>query len=256
VVLATSASAAARAGESIPAWVPIVCVTNGLTPELAAARNGMLSYGVVEFAVSSHGPGVSGRSKRGWLTLQRASAGGATTWLAGALNPRMQRARLTDDIDAHRRGKLMLNSSLDPVAAVIGGMIGDVFRSRESLRAFRALLGEGLGVARAAGWKLRAVQGARPEILAAVFGTPLVRAAAARAAAHQARRVSSTLSREIRRGDVGEAEHLCGAIILEGARLGMETPAHCRAMDVLRQVAAEPGGNGGRPELASMLIQE
>jgi 2-dehydropantoate 2-reductase len=254
-VLATSASCAARAAEPIPAWVPVVSVTNGLTPDLAGARNGSLSYGVVEFAVSCDAPGVSGRSRAGWLTLQEQSFGGATARLAGALDPRLQRVRLTPDIDAHRRGKLMLNASLDPVAAVIGGLIGDVFRGRDSFRAFRALLNEALGVARAAGWRLRAVQGVHPDVMAAVFGTPLVRSFAARAAARQARSVASTLSRDIRRGELGEAEHLCGAIVREGARLGVATPAHTTAMEILRLIAAEPGGNGGRPELARRLVQ-
>jgi 2-dehydropantoate 2-reductase len=254
-VLCTSAAAAAPAALVVPPWVPIVCVTNGLTPDLAAARNGSLSYGVVEFAVSGNRPGGSARTQAGWLTLQRRSPGGSAAWFAAGLNPRLQRARLTDHIDAHRHGKLVINSSLDPVAAIVGGAIGDVFRRRESFRAFRALLGEALAVARNAGWRLRAVQGERPEVLAAIFGAPLVCVVAARIAAWQARSVASTLSREVGRGDLGEAEHLSGAIAREGARLGVPTPAHSRVMIVLRRIAAEPGGLGGRPELARELVQ-
>jgi ketopantoate reductase len=149
----------------------------------------------------------------------------------------------------------MLNSSLDPVAAIIGGAIGDVFRRSASFRAFRVLLGEALAVARGAGWRLRAVQGVRPDVLSAVFATPMLRMVAARAAARQARAVASTLSREIRRGDLGEADHLCGAIVREGVRVGVATPGHIRALDILRRIAGEPGGNGGRPELARELVQ-
>ncbi len=254
-ILATSAATASLAAITVPSWVPIVCVTNGLTPDLAAARPGSLSYGVVEFAVSSSAPGGSARTRTGWLTLQRRSPGDATAWLAAALNPRLQRARLTDDIDAHRHGKLMLNASLDPVAAIIGGAIGDVFRRPESLRAFRALLGEALDVARAARWRLRAVQGVRPDVLSAIFSTPLVRVNAARAAAWQARAVVSTLARELGRGELGEADHLCGAIASEGARVGVPTPAHDRAMEVLRRIAGAPGCTGGRPEFARELVQ-
>ncbi len=254
-VLATSAGVAAAAARSVPAWVPMVCVSNGLTPELAAVRNHALSYGVVEFAVSSIGAGRSRRTRDGWLTLQRQSDGNVTAWLAAALEPRMQRVRLADDIDAHRHGKLMLNASLDPVAAVIGGAIGDVFRGRDSFRAFRALLDEALTVARAAGWRLHASQGVPPAVLSAVFATPLVNVLAARAAGWQARAVGSTLSREIVRGDLGEAEYLCGAIASEGARVGVPTPAHDCAMNLLRRIAGQPGGNGGRPELARELVQ-
>lgn len=254
-ILVTSASAAAPAAMAVPPWVPMVCLSNGLTPDLVEARNGSLSYGVVEFAMSSSSPGRSSCTRAGWLTLQRTSPGDATAWLAAALDPRRQRSRLTDDIDGHRHGKLMLNSSLDPVAAIIGGAIGDVFRRTASFRAFRVLLGEAIAVARGAGWRLRAVQGVRPDVLSAVFATPMLRIVAARAAARQARAVASTLSREIQRGDLGEADHLCGAIAREGVRVGVATPGHLRAMDILRRIAGEPGGNGGRPELARELVQ-
>lgn len=255
VVLATSAAVAVSAALLVPMWVPIVCIANGLTPELTAMRNGSITYGVVEFAVSVSSPGRAVRTRNGCLTLQRCSEGGVTAWLAAAFDPRMQLVRLTDDIDAYRYSKLMLNASLDPVAAIIGGPIGDVFRRRESFRAFRVLLDEALHVAHAAGWRLGAIQGFRPESLSRVFATPFVRAIAAYAAAWQARTVSSTLAREIGRGELGEAEHLCGAIATAGARVGVPTPAHERAMDVLRRISRTPGGNGGRPDLARQLMQ-
>jgi ketopantoate reductase len=78
---------------------------------------------------------------------------------------------------------------------------------------------------------------------------------AARSAARQAATVTSTLAREVQRGALGEAEHLSGAIIGEGLRLGVPTPAHERAMGLLRRLAATPGGNAGRPELAAVLLQ-
>ena len=255
VVLATSAAVAVSAALLVPIGIPIVCIANGLTPELTAMRNRSVAYGVVEFAVSSSSPGRAVRTRNGCLTLQRRSAGDVTSWLAAALDPRMQPVRLTDDIDAYRHAKLMLNASLDPVAAIIGGLIGDVFRRRESFRAFRVLLDEALHVARAAGWRLGAIQGFRPDSLSRIFATPCVRAIAAYAASWQARTVSSTLAREIGRGELGEAEHLCGAIASEGARVGVQTPAHERAMELLRQISRAPGGQGGRPDLARQLLQ-
>ena len=255
VVLATSAAVAVSAALLVPLSIPIVCIANGLTPELSAMRNRAIAYGVVEFAVSSSSPGRALRTRNGCLTLQRCSAGEVTSWLAAALDPRMQPVRLTDDIDAYRHAKLMLNASLDPVAAIIGGLIGDVFRRRDSFRAFTVLLDEALHVARAAGWRLGAIQGFRPDSLSRIFAIPLVRAIAAYAASWQARGVSSTLAREIGRGELGEAEHLCGAITTEGARVGVPTPAHERAMDLLRQISSAPGGHGGRPDLARQLIQ-
>ncbi|MBC7770958.1 MAG: hypothetical protein H7210_00550 [Pyrinomonadaceae bacterium] len=252
-ILTTSASVAASATGAVPRWVPIVCLSNGVIPELASARAGALSYGVVEFAVSTHGPGLSDSTKPGWLTLQRQSPGDATAWLAASLNPRLQRARLTDHIEAHRHSKLILNSSLDPVAAIIGGSIGDVFRGRESFHAFRLLLGEGLAVARAGGWRLRAVQGVRPDLMSIIFGTPLVGLLASKLAGRQASAVTSTLAREVHRGELGEAEYLSGAIALEGARLGVPTPMHIKAMILLRRMAATPA-SGTRRDRAMELI--
>ena len=263
VVLATSASVAARAVTHVPKSIPVICLANGLIPVLSTTRNGSLSHGVVEFAVHCSEPGIAMRTRDGWLTLQRDSPEDATQRLAAALDPQLQRVRFTDHIDAHRHSKLMLNSSLDPVAAAIGGTIGDVFRATESFRAFRTLLGESLRVARAAGWRLTAIQGVRPDLLHAIFRTPGIGALAARSAAKQAATVSSTLAREVARGELGEADHLSGAIIREGARLGVPTPAHMRAMDVLRRIAAHggsegsggAGARGGRPGLARELLQ-
>lgn len=189
------------------------------------------------------------------MTLQQHGEKGVTTWLAEAFDPRLQVVRLHCNIQSHRYAKLMLNASLDPVAAVIGGCVGDVFRRGDSFRAFKVLLSEALQVAHAAGWQLAAIQGFRPQNLSRIFATPFVRAVAAYVASKQARCVSSTLAREIVRGELGEAAHLCGAIATEGARLGVATPAHVRAMDVLRQISGTPGGNGGRPDLAGQLLQ-
>jgi 2-dehydropantoate 2-reductase len=173
-------------------------------------------------------------------------------WLAGALDPALQRTRVVDDLGAHRRAKLMLNASLDPVAAVIGGTLGQVFRGADSFAAFRALLREALAVARASGWRLAPMQGLTPGAMQRVFGTPLVGVLAARVAGWQARSVQSTLAREIARGELGEADQLGGAIIRQGAAVGLATPAHTRILEVLRSLAR--AGGGGRPGLTRELI--
>jgi 2-dehydropantoate 2-reductase len=246
-ILATSAAAATRAAAAVPPWVPLISLVNGLNHDLAAARSS-LSYGVVEFAASPTAPGASTLTRPGWLTLQRHSPHGANAWLAAALDPRLQPARLSRDIDSHRHAKLMLNASLDPVAAIIGGTLGDVFRRPDSFASFRALLDEALTVARAAGWRLRAVQGMRPDVLSRIFRTPFLGGLAARAAARQAREVASTLAREVSRGDPGEAEHLCGAIAREGTRVGVPTPAHARALELLRRIASRSGSRSAQPD--------
>ncbi|MGH7130719.1 MAG: ketopantoate reductase family protein [Phycisphaerales bacterium] len=248
-IIATSASRAAAAGAGVPPWVPMICVANGINAGLDADRSGGLTFGVVEFAASSVAPGHALRTRSGWLTLERGSV--TAEWLAGALDPALQPARVVGDLHAHRRAKLMLNASLDTVAAVIGGTLGDVFRGRESFSAFRSLLSEALAVARASKWQLAPIQGLTPAGMQRVFGAPIVGAFAARVAAWQARSVQSTLAREIARGELGEADQLSGAIIHQGMAVRVPTPVHTRALEVLHRVAR---GGGGRPALVRELI--
>lgn len=249
-IIATSASRAVAAGAGVPAWVPMICVANGINAGLDADRSGGLTFGVVEFAASSVAPGQTLRTRSGWLTLERGSVAGE--WLASALDPDLQRARVVGDLHAHRRAKLMLNASLDTVAAVIGGTLGEVFRGRESFAAFRALLREALAVAHASQWQLAPIQGLTPAGMQRVFAAPVVGMFAARVAAWQARSVQSTLAREIARGELGEADQLSGAIIHQGEAIRVPTPVHTRALEVLRRVARD--GGGGRPALARELI--
>ncbi len=249
-ILATSASRVVAAAARIPPWVPIVCVANGVETGLDPARSGGLSFGVVEFAASSPSPGRAVRTRTGWLTLLRGSS--AAEWLAGAIDPTRQRTRLVGDLNAHRRAKLMINASLDPVAAVIGGTLGRVFQGRQSFAAFRVLLREALAVARASRWRLASIQGLTPGCMQLVFGIPLVGTLAAHVAGRQAQCIESTLAREIARGELGEADQLNGAIVRQGAAVGIATPAHTRALELLRRLAFE--GGGGRPDLARELI--
>lgn len=250
-ILATSAARAGTIAAALPSDLPIVCVANGLDLGIDPRRPAGLSFGVVEFAASSPAPGHARCTRPGWLTLDGGSA--SATWLAAAIDPGRQRTRLVPDLIAHRRSKLMLNASLDPVAAVIGGTLGDVFRGRESFAAFRALLAESLAVADASGWTLVAVQGMSPAGMRRVFGTPVLSAIASTIAGVQARSVQSTLAREIARGELGEADQLSGAIMRQGATVGVATPAHTRVLEVLGRLAR--AGGGGRPALASELMR-
>ncbi len=253
-IVSTSASLVLRATQHLPAWMPIVCLSNGLIPELISARPDTLAFGVVEFGASVRSPGLSTCTRAGHLLLQRESAGGVTQWLASALNPSEQPATLTDHIHDHRHSKLMMNASLDPVAAVIGGTIGSVFAQREAFLAFRVLLREALAVAKAAGWRILPVQGMKPTVLCRIMHTPLLNRIASMAAAKQAKDIASTLSRELQRGQLGEADYLCGAIAREGRAQGVATPGHDRVMAVLTRIASQPSGGGGKPEFARDLL--
>jgi 2-dehydropantoate 2-reductase len=249
-ILATSASRVASVGAKVPPWVPLICVANGLDTGLDPARPGGLTFGVIEFGASSSLPGHARCTRKGWLTLPRGSSD--AEWLARSLDSTRQRTRLVHDLPAHRWGKLMLNASLDPVAAIIGGTLGTVFSGRQSFTAFRALLREALAVAQASHWRLAPIQGLTPRGLHRVFSTPFTGRLAARLASRQARAVESTLAREIARGELGEADQLSGAIIRQGAIVGVATPAHSRALDLLHRLARS--GRCGQPDLACELV--
>ncbi len=250
VVIATSAARAVSVTLTVPAHVPVICVSNGLNASLPRDRAGGMDFGVVEFAASCAAPGQAVRTRPGWLTMSSRSS--SATWLAGVLDPARQPARLVNDLDAHQRAKLMLNASLDPVAAVIGGSLGSVFQSRASFGAFRSLLGEAIDVARASGWRLTSVQGMTPGGMRRVFATPLLGSLAAHIAGRQAANVESTLAREVARGELGEIDQLCGAIARQGEIVGVATPAHRRAIEVLARISRE--GGVGRAEFARELV--
>ena len=249
-ILATSAARAGAIAAVLPSDMPIVCVSNGLDLGIDPHRPGGLSFGVVEFAASSPATIHARCTRPGWLTLDRSAA--PATWLAAAINRARQRTRLVPDLIAHRCSKLMLNASLDPVATVIGGTLGDVFRGRESFAAFRALLAEAVVVSNASGWSLVAVQGMSHARMRRVFGTPVLITIASTIAGIQAKAVQSTLAREITRGDLGEADQFSGAIVRQGAAVGVATPAHTRVLGVLGRLVR---AGGGRRALARQLIR-
>lgn len=251
-VVATPADCVASAVGRLPAWVPVVCLSNGLDPDAAPGSTRPLARGVVEFGVRTIAPGRACRTRAGWLTLQRRAVRDATARLLRAIDPQRIRARLSDDIDAHRRAKLLINSSLDPVTAVMGCTMGEVFASRDGRRAFLALLREGVAVARASGWRLAHVGGTRPTTLAAVFGAPVIGSLAAAVATWQARGVITALAGDVRRGRPGEIDHLCGAIVRAGERAGVPTPTHRRAIEVVTATAS--GAERPRPALAAALL--
>jgi 2-dehydropantoate 2-reductase len=238
VILATKATAAVAAVEPIPERVPVVCVSNGLNPALREARPGQVSFATVDFAVSRDAAGAIVCTRRGRLTLPRSSARRATERLAASLAGSSVRASLTSDIEPHLWSKLLLNASLDAVAALTGQTLGEVFGHAESFEAFRRLLREGIAVLRAARIPPRTVQGITPLLLDRVVHWPVAARVAALLARRSALRVESSMLGDLRRGEPTEIEYLNGRIVEVAEELGLDARGHRRTIDVCRDMEA------------------
>jgi 2-dehydropantoate 2-reductase len=244
VLLATKATAALAAVEPIPEGVPIVCVSNGLNPHLRAARPGQVSFATVDFAVSRSERGDIVCTRRGRLTMPRPSAKRATERLAISLRGSSVRASLVRNIDPHLWSKLLLNASLDAVAALTGQTLGQVFGHSGSFHAFRRLLREGLEVLRAARIPPRKVQGITPSLLDRVVHMPVASRVAALLARRSALCVESSMLGDLRRGEPTEIDYLNGRIVEAAERLGLDAGGHRRVIDICRDMEeglAEPG---------------
>ena len=243
-VLATKATAAIAAVEPIPQGVPIVCVSNGLNPDLRAARAGQVAFATVDFAVSRNGEGSVVCTRRGRITLSRTSAKRATERLAASLAGSSVRASIARDIEPHLWSKLLLNASLDAVAALTGQTLGQVFGHTGSFHAFRRLLREGLAVLRAARIPLRKVQGITPSLLDRVVHTPVASGMAALLARRSALRVESSMLGDLRKGEPTEIDYLNGRIVEAAGRMGLDAVGHRRVIEICRDMEAglaEPG---------------
>ncbi len=233
VILAVKATAAMESLAPVPAAVPVISIANGFNQGLIEARPESLALGVVDFAVRLKAPGDAICTRSGSLTLQSHFDRDATRRLAAALEGSEIDLHLVDDIHGVLWSKLILNASLDPIAALGARTFGQVFAHRPSRNAARRLLREGVTVARAAGVTLVPVQGASPATLARILHTPVVSRVAAFFAARQARAVESVMLSDVVHGIPTEIDYLNGHIVRVAERCGVEVPAHRRIIDLI-----------------------
>jgi len=236
VVLATKSTVAQSAVLPVPAGVPVISISNGINQALRGRD--AVCFGVVDFAVSSTGPGAVQCTRPGSLILSRTSPEDACARLAEALAGSDIRVELSDDIEGHIWSKLLLNASFDPVAAATGLTYGQVFRHKPSLHALRRLLREGVAVARAAGISLCPVQGVSPATLSTILHTPLLSKISAMVAARRARLIESAMLGDVRRGIVTEVSFLNGRIVAVGAEVGVSTPGHLKTVALMNDLTA------------------
>jgi 2-dehydropantoate 2-reductase len=241
-IIATRATVADAALASLPPHLTVLCVSNGLNPALGRHRSGATLAGVVDFAATCDRPGEPRATQRGSISMPAESptAGGVTRALAADLAGSPITAHLADRIEGHLWSKLLLNSSLDPVAAITGQTLGGVFARRPAFLLMRRLLREGRAVALAAGVPLEPVQGSTIATMDRVFHTPGINRLAAAIAARKAVQVQSTMTADWSAGRTTEAEFLNGFVVREAARLGIPAPAHSRVLTLLNAPGPRP----------------
>lgn len=225
-LVATRATVAEAALAQLPRALTALCLCNGLNERLTTCRDGPTLFGVVDFAATCDTPGHPRQTQRGTLTMPAESPEDSTRRLAADLEGSPIHAHLADDITGHLWSKLILNSSLDPVAALSGRTLGGVFAHRPSFLTMRRLLREGVLVAKSAGIRLQPVQGTSLATMVAAFHAPLINRFAAATAARKARAVDSTMTADLRAGRTTEIRFLCGSILAVAERTGASAPTH------------------------------
>ncbi len=253
-LVATKASALSAALALIPDRVPTVVLCNGIGPDPGETLPPGACPGVVDFAVSADTPGEVRCTRTGSLTLPRGAPFDADQRLQEALQGSDIRVRLTEHMDAHRHGKLVLNCAFDPVAALTGTSFGGVLKARASRQLFLELLEEGLRAVRQEYPELPPVQGVSPTMLYRLLSVPLFGALIARIAAWQAKHVESAMLEDVRRGRPTEIDAQNGYLLKFAERHAIEVPTHARVVDAIKGL--ENGSRHPHPRAAEDLLHE
>ncbi len=194
---------------------------------------GRAALGVTTQGAATDGPGVLRVGGTGTTHL---TGCGAVTELAGLLNRAGLETHCVDDVSGLLWGKLAINAAINPLTALLRVPNGALLESAQA----RAIMG-------AAAREVAAVAAAQNIALA--FPDP---AATAEAVARLTAPNRSSMLQDVERGAPTEIDAICGAVVREGARLGVETPVNAlldslvRALDELAALRAAAGA-GSQP---------
>jgi len=229
-----TAEAAAELAARLPAGTPVVSMQNGVSNARIAQQQapalrvwpGMVPYNVAELA-----PGHFHRGTRGTLAVQDDAS--LRAWPA-----RFQSAglalHLRTDMRAVQWGKLLLNLN-NPVNALSGLPLKRQLLDRQLRRCTAALIGEALGVLRAAGITPARLTPVPPAGLPGLMRlpTPLFRVLAARSLRidEQAR---SSMADDLARGRPTEVDALCGEVVALARAVGREAHRNARMVALVQ----------------------
>jgi 2-dehydropantoate 2-reductase len=187
-----------------------------------------VAQGVTTWGVTLLGPGHARVGGEGLTTL------GAHPRLAPMIRLMRQAGFAVEevaDVDGLVWGKVVVNAAINPITALL-----------------RVPNGGLLSAERSGAWRVASEAAAEAAAVAAARGMRLPFAEPAAYVAEVARRTAanhSSMLQDVERGRPTEIDAICGEIIAEGERLGVETPVNRVLRDLVRGLA--PSADGGGP---------
>ena len=257
-VKAQDAEAAATAHAALLAGVPVVVVQNGLNGPQALRRllpTSPLIGGLSLIAASYLKPGTITVTAPGTTVLATDTATRAELTAAAAVLREAAPISIAPDLVGAQWSKLVVNQ-LNAAAAITGLPAQQALASPAMRRVVALAMRETLRTGRAAGIHFGGVPGLTPNVLRMLDLLPPSisgRLLAGRMVDRMGPvpNPGSTLQ-SIRRGRPSEIDHLSGAVVAEGARVGVDTPINRRIVDLVHEV--EAGGRFVPPDDAARRI--
>jgi 2-dehydropantoate 2-reductase len=240
LVLAKSRSTTAVAGVAARALAPggrIVTLQNGLGNREILARvagQDRVAVGVATLGATLLAPGRI-RAFPGRITIGATSVP-TLARLLEAFEAAGIPIETTDDIDRVLWQKLAVNCAINPPSALLGLPNGALLASNESRARMAAAAREVATVAAARGIALEADPSALAfEVAAATAGN------------------RSSMLQDLDRGAPTEIDALCGAVVMEGRRLGVATPVNESLWRAVRE--REPSAAGGGVDDRGLTVE-
>lgn len=241
-VKAQDARAAAEAHAGLLAGVPVVVVQNGLRGPQSlrdVLPASPLIGGLSMIAASYLEPGLVTVTAPGPTVLGAATASDEQLAAAAAVLGEAVPVALTDDLAGTQWAKLVVNQ-LNAAPALTGLSAQEALAVPALRRAVAGAMRETVRVGRAAGAGFRGLPGLTPGRVRMLAGLPPAvsgRLLAARMVERMGAvpNPGSTLQ-SIRRGRPSEIDHLSGAVVEEGERLGVPTPLNRRIVALVHEV--------------------
>ncbi len=179
---------------------------------------GRVAIGSTTTGATLLGPGLVRPGGEGVVTLERRPG---IPFLAGALRSAGFKVRLSGNVLSLLWGKLVINSAINPLTALLRVTNGELLNRPAARRLMAGLAGEAAAVARA-------------ERVPLPFQNPV------RAAEQVARKTAgnhSSMFQDIQRGMPTEIDAICGVVTREGASHGIPTPLNAACWELVRALA-------------------
>jgi 2-dehydropantoate 2-reductase len=202
----------------------ILCIQNGLAGEDAVKTviGGVCPVlrGITQFGAIFRAPGVIEYKVEGYTLVERDPHG---VRIAALLTEGGLDGRVVDDIRIEVWRKLIFNCVINPITSITAGEVGSIADPRlDPLK--RLVIDECLAVARAAGVPFDADPGFDfLQAIADVFG--------------RSTNVAS-MRQDLLKGKATEIEHMNGAVVELGRRLGVDCPVNAALAAIIRAMEA------------------